>query len=129
MKLFQAFQSDVAAAPLWIQYWLGFLSIVLILAFPFAFVRNEARWAALVVLLTFPAMIALHSMIGYVRLLGVVHVVFWTPFVIYLWRRRYQWRVGETISGKWIALLFATMILSLAFDYSDVTRWLLGERG
>ena len=129
MEQLQAFEADIATAPLWVQYWLAFLSVVLMLSFPFAFARDEARWAALVVLLTFPAMIALHAAIGYVRLLGVVHVVFWTPFVIYLWRRRGQWRVKETISGKWIALLFATMIVSLAFDYSDVARWLLGERG
>ncbi|MEK7264525.1 MAG: hypothetical protein AAB227_00370 [Pseudomonadota bacterium] len=129
MEQLQAFQADIATAPLWVQYWLVFLSVVLMLAFPFAVVRSEARWAALVVVLTFPAMIALHSAIGYVRLLGIVHVVLWTPFIIYLWRRRAQWRVKETISGKWIALLFATMIVSLAFDYSDVARWLLGERG
>ena len=129
MEQLQAFQADIATAPLWVRYWLVFLSGVLMLAFPFAFVRQEARVAALVVALTFPAMIALHSAIGYVRLLGIVHVVFWTPFIVYLWRRRRAWRVKETISGKWIALLFAAMMVSLAFDYSDVVRWLLGERG
>mgnify|MGYP001292076715 CR=1 FL=1 len=128
MEQLQAFQADIATAPLWVQYWLAFLSAVLMLAFPFALVRDEARWAALVVLLTLPAMVALHSAIGFVRLLGIVHVVLWTPFVIYLWRRRSQWRVKETLSGKWLALLFAMMMVSLAFDYYDVVRWILGER-
>lgn len=85
--------------------------------------------ALLVMALTFPAMIAAHSMIGYSRLLGLVHVVFWTPFALWLWGRRGGWRVRETIAGKWILLLFATMLVSLAFDYADVARWLLGERG
>lgn len=128
MEQFAAFQADIATAPLWVRYWLTFMGLVLMLAFPFAFVRVEARWAVLIVALTVPAMVALHSAIGYVRLLGIVHVVLWTPFVIYLWRRRGQWRVKETIFGKWIVLLFATMIVSLAFDYSDVVRWMLGER-
>lgn len=128
MEQLAAFEADIATAPRWVQYWLTFMGLVLMLAFPFAFVRVEARWAALVVLLTLPAMVALHSAIGFVRLLGIVHVILWTPFVIYLWRRRSQWRVKETISGKWIALLFATMIISLVFDYSDVVRWLLGDR-
>lgn len=129
MEQFAAFEAYIAAAPLWVQYWLNYMSVVLMLAIPFAFFRAEARWAVLVVALTVPAMVALHSVMGYVRLLGVVHVVLWTPFVIYLWRRRDSWRVKETLSGKWIALLFATMIVSLAFDYADVARWLLGERG
>lgn len=129
MEQFQAFQADIATAPLWVQYWLNFMGIVLMLAVPFAFARVEARWALLVIALTLPAMIALHSLVGYVRLLGVVHVVIWTPFVIYLWRRRDRWRVKETLSGKWILILFLTMIVSLALDYSDVARWLLGERG
>jgi hypothetical protein len=128
MEHFQAFEADIGTAPLWVQYWLNFMGVVLMLAIPFSFVRVEARWALLVIALTLPAMIALHSMIGYVRLLGVVHVVIWTPFAIYLWRRRDRWRVKETISGKWVLVLFATMIVSLAFDYTDVVRWLLGER-
>lgn len=129
MEQLAAFQADIAEAPLWVRYWLNYMGVVLTLAVPFAFVRVEARWAVLVVALTLPAMVALHSVVGYVRLLGIVHVVLWTPFVIYLWRRREHWRVRETFSGKWIALLFATVIISLAFDYADVARWLLGERG
>lgn len=129
MEQLQSFQTDISSAPFWVQYWLGFMGVVLTLAILFAFVRVEARWAMLVIALTAPAMIALHSKIGYVRLLGVVHVVIWTPFVAYLWRRRERWRVKETLSGKWILILFLTMVVSLAFDYTDVVRWLLGERG
>jgi len=129
MEYLAAFEADIARAPLWVQYWLNYMGLVLMLAFPFAFVRGEARWAALVILLTLPSMVALHHAMGYVRLLGIVHVVIWTPFVVYLWRRRDRWRIRETFSGKWIALLFATMIVSLVFDYADVARWLLGERG
>ena len=128
MEYLAAFEADIARAPLWVQYWLNYMGLVLMLAFPFAFVRREARWAVLVILLTLPSMVALHHAMGYVRLLGIVHVVFWTPFVIYLWRRRDKWRVKETLSGKWLLVLFLTMIVSLTFDYADVARWLFGER-
>lgn len=124
-----AFAADLAAAPAWVGAWVNFIGLVFVLAIPFAFRRVEARAALLVMALTAPAMIALHSAIGYSRLLGVVHVVMWTPFALWLWRRRGQWRVSQTLGGKWIALLFATMLVSLAFDYADVVRWLLGERG
>ncbi len=128
MDAFEAFSRDLAAAPRWVDLWVNFMGLVLALSIPFAVKRVEARWALVVMALSLPAMIALHSLVGYVRLLGLVHVVIWTPFVIYLWRRRGDWRVGETLSGKWLALLFATMVISLAFDYADVVRWLLGDR-
>lgn len=129
MNALEAFAADLATAPLWVQYWVNFMGLAFAPAIPLAFKRVEARWALLVMALSIPAMAFLHSMVGYVRLLGIVHVVIWTPFVIYLWRRRDRWRIRETLSGKWIALLFATMIVSLVFDYADVARWLLGERG
>ncbi len=128
MDAVNAFMNDLRAAPAWIGVWVNFLGAVFALAIPFAFRRIEARAALLVMALTFPAMIAAHSVIGYSRLLGLVHVVIWTPFAIWLWRRRGDWRVRETLGGKWVVLLFATMLVSLAFDYSDVVRWLLGER-
>ena len=75
----------------WIQvwfYWLG-LAIVatpLVLAF-----SKSTRRDALVVLLTNISVIAsmgwLYQQIGYVRLLGIVHVVLWTPMFVYLWSR------------------------------------------
>ena len=129
MDVYQAFAADVAAGPQWVYWWVNFMGIVLMLAIPFAFVRAEARWAVLVIALTFPSMMWLYAQVGYVLLLGLIHVIIWTPYVVYLWMRRDRWRVSETISGKWIALLFATMIVSLAFDYTDVIRYALGERG
>jgi hypothetical protein len=55
-------------------------------------------------------------------------VVIWTPFVVYLWRRRDKWPVREILSGKRIFVLFLTMLVALAFDYADIVRRLLGAR-
>jgi hypothetical protein len=128
MEAVQSFLDDLRAGPAWIWFWVNFIGAVFALAIPFAARRIEARAALLVMALTLPAMIALHSAVGYSRLLGVVHLVLWTPFAFWLWRRRDAWRARETLAGKWIVLLFATMLVSLAFDYADVTRWLMGER-
>lgn len=129
MELAGAFLRDIASGPAWVGAWVYFMGIVFLLAIPFSFARVEARWALLVMALSFPAMIGLYSLVGFVRLLGIVHVVLWTPFALYLWRRRAHWRIRQTLAGKWIALLFATVVVSLAFDYTDVVRYTLGERG
>jgi hypothetical protein len=59
--------------------------------------------------------------------LGIVHVVLWTPLVVYLWGRA---KNGEiTLPFRLVIWLFvATLVVSLAFDYIDVARYLLGER-
>lgn len=128
MDIVRAFMQDLSAGPAWIFTWVNFIGIVFMLAIPFSFSRVEARWALLAMLLALPSMMALHAVVGMVRLLGIVHVVFWTPLAVYLWRRRGSWRVKDTLAGKWLVVLFATILVSLAFDYTDVVRYLLGDR-
>ncbi len=129
MELVEAFMREIAAGPAWVEAWVYFMGVVFFLAVPFAFVRVEARWALVVMALSLPAMLGLYATVGFVRLLGVVHVVLWTPLAFYLWRQRDAWRMRETLAGKWVALLFVTIVVSLAFDYADVIRYLAGERG
>ncbi|MEZ5967467.1 MAG: hypothetical protein R3C00_00165 [Hyphomonas sp.] len=129
-ELMSAWSADIAKQPQWVQVWLDIMMVVLLgLSAVFSFVRVEARWVLAGFLLGAVAMLGLYSQIGYSRLLGLAHVIFWTPVLIYLLRRRAKWRLKETWSGKWIALAAIVMTVSLAFDYSDVARWLLGERG
>lgn len=128
MDLLQSFFTDLNAGPTWVVVWVNFMSVVIGLAVPFAFVRVEARWLLAVMAGTILFGGWLYASVGYERLLGLAHVVFWTPFVIYLWRRRGRWRVSETISGKWLVLLFIIMSISLVIDYVDVARYVLGDR-
>jgi len=66
--------------------------------------------------------------LGYVRLLGITHIVVWTPFLIYLWRRREIIKAKPTPARVYFAALFVTNLISLAFDYTDLARYVLGER-
>ncbi|MBS95002.1 MAG: hypothetical protein CL799_11220 [Chromatiales bacterium] len=116
----------------WIRvwfYWLGYAIVAtpVILAF-----SKATRRDALIVLLTNISVIVsmgwLYRQIGYVRLLGIVHVILWTPLFVYLFGRA---KNGEMILPfRLVIWLFvATLAVSLAFDYVDVVRYLLGERG
>lgn len=109
-------------------YWLGGAMVLtpLILAFSKA-TRRDALIVALANIAVVASMGWLYDQIGYVRLLGIVHVILWTPLLIYLLRR--AWR-GEM--GPWFRvvmwLFVVSLGISLAFDYIDVMRYLLGER-
>ncbi len=110
-------------------YWLGYAIVAtpVILAF-----SRATRRDALIVLLTNISVVAsmgwLYEQIGYVRLLGIVHVILWTPLFVYLFCRA---KKGEmTLPFRLVIWLFAaTLAVSLAFDYVDVVRYLLGDRG
>ena len=59
--------------------------------------------------------------------LGLPHVLFYTPVVIYFISRL---RGGELPKiARWLMMASLVIILiSLAFDYTDVARYILGNR-
>jgi len=69
-------------------YWMAFAITVTPLVLLFS---KETRIDAVIVFLTNIAMLVgmswLYDAVGYVRLMGIVHVILWTPLFIYLVRR------------------------------------------
>ena len=113
--------------PLWLQIWVGWMGLINF-GGALAFIkRAEAKWVLAAIIAAAIMMSWLYDQIGYQRLLGLPHVIFWTPLLIYLWRRRAQWDLSR-LSGKWLLILFATNLTSLVIDYIDVARYLSGER-
>jgi hypothetical protein len=109
-------------------YWMSFAIIVTPLVLVFS---KVTRRDAVIVLLTNIAMLVgmgwVYEQMGYVRLLGIVHVILWTPLFVYLFLRA---KNGEMpILCRLVIWMFAaTLAVSLVFDYTDVARYLLGER-
>lgn len=109
-------------------YWMSFAIIVTPVVL--LFYKGTRRDAVIVTLGNIAMLIGmgwLYEVIGYVRLLGIVHVVLWTPLFIYVFLRA---KNGEM---PWpcrtvLWMFAATMAVSLVFDYTDVARWILGER-
>ena len=72
-------------------------------------------------------MMWMHSQMGMVRLLGIVHVVIWTPLVVYFWKRLQAGGMNRVVTiAMWTVM--ATMVVALVFDYYDVLRWIFGNR-
>lgn len=111
--------------PLWLQGWIVWMGIVNFGSLLFLR-RVQARWALAAFLAAMVLMSTLFAVNGFNRLLGLAHVVFWTPLVLYLVRER-RWLESGTFR-MWITTLIATDGLSLVVDYLDVFRYLLGDR-
>ena len=115
----------------WQTVWLYWMSVAIIVT-PLVLVFSKAtRRDAVIVLLTNIAMLIgmgwVYEQMGYVRAMGIVHVILWTPLFIYLFLRA---KNGEMpLLCRLVMWMFAaTLAVSLVFDYTDVARYLLGER-
>lgn len=89
--------------------------------------RVEARWVLAAWIPNGIFMSWLLTQVGYTRMLGLSHVIFWTPLLIYLWMRRDKWNVSGSLTGKWLVGLFAVNLISLVIDYADVARYIMGD--
>jgi hypothetical protein len=116
----------VATLPLWVHYWMYWMLAVLGLGSQvFSFFRAEARWMLLSFIVTIVATMALGMAVGWNKLWGVTHLVFWTPVLVYYIRR---WPLVEkkSVFGVWFVAATATLAVSLVFDAKDFVEYLLG---
>ena len=126
-----SFEEAVAQQPQWVQIWVNVIGFVLIGSFVVLLFSKATRRDALILLAVNVAVVGFvmwqYSQMGYTRLLGLGHILFWTPLVWYFWRRLKHPEIG-TPFRQVMWLLIATLVVSLAFDYADAVRYLLGDR-
>ena len=131
MDLALNFAHDLHAQPVWVRAWAVWMFVATVVA-PIVMWRYGAarRDYLLVASSTVVLLVAVplwHSFVGYVRVLGLPHLPVWTPLAVYLyWRRKHfssPWQLRWAVS-----VLLATIVVSLAFDYADAGRFMLGER-
>jgi hypothetical protein len=125
MELMQAFMSEVEKQPLWVQIWLNILGAVNIAAVFFIFKSRLAWIVAGAIALSFFGIMYLYSEFGYVRLLGLPHIVFWTPMLLYFWK--IVPGLEPSLLKKYLFLVMGINFISLLFDYVDVARYFLGS--
>ncbi len=118
--------ADIMTEPLWLQAWVGWMMLINTASIFFLSYREPrvvlGIWIGNIITMT-----AMYEYFGYTRILGLSHVIWWTPLVIFLVLRLPQIERGKRVR-TWILVLIATNVVSLVVDYIDVARYLLGER-
>ena len=123
----------IALQPAWLQAWVMVLVIVNLAALLFVITRRDGKFGvrmeALAIVASFlvagAAMAWLYQQVGYVRLLGLPHLIFWLP--VYTWLVVKFGRNTFTPPFKqYLALYFLIAGISLLVDFVDVLRYLLG---
>lgn len=124
-------QEAIAQQPVWVGIWLNvlfFCAFVLPLSL---LIWRASRFTALATIVANAGSIVgiswLFSELGYVKLLGLPHVIFWTPLII-LFVAQMKRDDMPVWPRRIMAVIAVAMLISLAFDYADTARYLLGER-
>jgi len=124
----------IATEPLWLQAWLLVLGVANLGALLFVIGRKEGRWIVrpepIAIVASFVAagmlMGWLYAQVGYVRLLGLAHLVCWGPVWVWILSRRRA--IGtDTLFGKYVHFYLVIAGTSLLIDAVDVVRHLLGD--
>jgi hypothetical protein len=124
------FPEAIAQQPMCVQWWLYVLIAGSLIAPLGLLIWRQTRIAGVATIVAslvggFGVQMMFDRM-GYVKLLGLPHIIFWTPLAIYLVTLL---RRDLPTHARWLVLLIlATILISLAFDYTDVIRYLLGNR-
>lgn len=124
-------QDAIALQPAWVGYWLKVLLFGAFILPAALLVWKQSRAAGL---LTIIASLAagfatsrLYDAVGYVKLLGLPHILFWTPLVVYLVLQIRKPDMPKPPRLIMIAVV-GVILISLGFDYVDLARYLLGEK-
>lgn len=124
----------IATEPFWLQAWMFLLVVSNLSALFFAVRREEGRWRirpeAIAIALSFLAAGAfmgwLYQQVGYVRLLGLAHLLFWGPVWVWVLARRNAIGTSSWF-GRYLRVYLVVAGISLAIDAVDLVRYLLGD--
>ena len=90
--------------------------------------RYEALAIVAAFLLAGEFMEYLYQQYGYVRLLGLAHIVFWTPVYGWIFTHRKDYAAYPYFS-KFVPFYLVMAGISLTIDVIDLLRYALGETG
>jgi hypothetical protein len=121
----------IALQPLWVRTWLNVLIFGIVVLPLSLLVWRQTRITSIVTIAA--SVLAgfgvswLYDAFGYVKLLGLPHIILWTPQAYYLLTQ-----IKRPDMPLWprriLIAIVIVFLISLAFDYVDVLRYALGER-
>lgn len=124
-------EEAIALQPAWVGIWVQWLSFAAFILPISLLIWKETRLTAVITTIASIAAGAgvfwMFGQMGYVKLLGLPHLIFWVPLCFYLYRQ-----IGKPDLRTWpkriLWVILISISISVVFDAVDVVRYLLGER-
>lgn len=129
MDLIERFYADLMmVSPDWELIWLQVFGGVMSISLLFSLWRPEARAILVGTLMGLAMVLVIYAQFGFSRIIGVGHILFWTPTLFYMVSLLGTGPVVKTWFGRWLWLAILVMAVSLGLDYFDLGRYLFGDR-
>ena len=123
-------EEAMALQPAWLTYWIYVLTFGVFLLPLTLLIWRQTRLTTLFIIIanigSFIGVEWLFANLGYVKLLGLPHIILYTPLVIYL-LSQYKRSDMPVLPKRIIMAIMAVILVSLAFDYTDALRYLAGS--
>lgn len=125
-KADQTARHYIMNSPQWVQYWVMWMTAVLVPSFVLALFKREARWIAVAVFYSTAVTPWLIALAGTSKLWGITHLTFWPIALAVILPKL----IREPIQGwynRYLALVAVTMMISLVFDAWDVYQFVMAR--
>jgi hypothetical protein len=121
---------QMAVLPLWIHYWMNWVVLIFLLPALFVWKSKAARYVLVALILTMPLGMLVFYFTNNAHLLGIAHLILWAPLLFGLIKyeiKRTDFKFAS-VYGIWLALLMATISISLVFDIRDIAMIAIGHK-
>ena len=118
-----------------VRYWMRWMMFIFILSLAFVKRYKAARWTFISIIGTVICGVIIWILSKSIHLIGIAHLIVWTPLAIYFWKTTLSPRAESTSAAAqninkqglyhksymlWSVLIFVTILISLVFDVRDV---------
>ena len=123
--MFEDARQEILSLPRTTQNWMLWMNIVILHGMLFVFSHESARRVLAAYVETFPKAVPIYIYTRDVAMLGVSHILFWTPLLIYLLLEAAEDTTFSFLSlyGVWTVLLMLTITISVVFDVRAVLKY------
>ena len=113
----------VAGLPPWVNVWRGWMFLLFTMVLVFVFRKTEARWLALVMVVSLFAYNVISAISGVGRFPSIAFVALWTPLFLHFVRRVPLMKAESRFDRlylRWARAIVLTLGTSVAFDAYNV---------
>lgn len=113
-----------------VNLWMYWMNLIFLASVFFIANNSGARYALLAMLIALPTAPIIYGLTGSIHLLGIAHILFWSPVAYYMVMQEMRGLSFKVSSpyGIWVLLLTATILISLAFDFRNIYLVLAGQK-
>ena len=127
-----SFGEAMATAPMHIQIWTKVLAVFMFgTPVYLLFVKSTRRIAFIILcssILNMIGLVSLYSLLDYVRLLSLPHILIWVPLLVYLFGQLKTHPMPT--HARYVIIPFCIVVsLCLVIDFINVGRYILGDVG